>query len=135
MGGSGALRVCAELLSGQGITRLYIPNPSWANHRPLMAGGGFTVEEYPYLDLETHTVDLGAMLAAIRAAPAKSAILFQVGRPSPWFPEWRRPSLMQMMPLYLRDGDRMVRIVVSQAAAHNPKGVDLTHAPLGLHSP
>ena len=80
VGGSGALRVCAELLVSQGIENMFIPNPSWANHKPLLAGGGCKVQEYAYLDEETHTVDIEKMLAAIRAVPAKSAVLFQVRR-------------------------------------------------------
>eukprot|EP00291_Cryptomonas_curvata_P000936 CAMPEP_0172190518 /NCGR_PEP_ID=MMETSP1050-20130122/23160_1 /TAXON_ID=233186 /ORGANISM="Cryptomonas curvata, Strain CCAP979/52" /LENGTH=375 /DNA_ID=CAMNT_0012865405 /DNA_START=13 /DNA_END=1136 /DNA_ORIENTATION=- len=83
VGGSGALRVCAELLVSQGIENMYIPNPSWANHKPLLAGGGCKVQEYVYLDEETHTVDIEKMLAAIRAVPAKSAVLFQVAAHNP----------------------------------------------------
>jgi aspartate/tyrosine/aromatic aminotransferase len=78
VGGSGALRVCAELLVSQGIENMYIPNPSWANHKPLLTGGGCKVLEYPYLDEDTHTVDIEKMLSAIRATPPKSAILLQV---------------------------------------------------------
>lgn len=80
VGGSGALRVCAELLVSQGITTMLIPDPSWANHKPLLSvpptppppesggsapegrapnkpsrllrlqGGGLEIGEYAYFD-------------------------------------------------------------------------------------
>ena len=94
VGGSGALRVCAELLVSQGIENMYIPNPSWANHKPLLSGGGCKVQEYPYLDEETHTVDIEKMLSAISAVPAKSAVLFQVAMPGLLHPPNSHPALV-----------------------------------------
>ena len=35
---AGALRVMAELLVTQGLTTMYLPDPTWANHKPLLQG-------------------------------------------------------------------------------------------------
>ena len=137
VGGSGALRVCAELLVSQGIENMYIPNPSWANHKPLLSGGGCKVLEYPYLDEDTHTVDIEKMLSAIRAAPAKSAILFQVQLPAlPTAPG--RLAIASAIPSLrlAKASDREnsapppagAAAAAAQVAAHNPTGVDLTDA-------
>ena len=78
VGGSGALRVVAELLVSQGLKTMLIPDPSWANHRPLLQGGGLTIEDYPYFNQATHTVNIDAMIAALEAAPARTSIMLQV---------------------------------------------------------
>jgi len=83
VGGSGALRVCAELLVSQGITTMMLPDPSWANHKPLLGGGGLKITEYRYFKQDTHTVDIDSMLADIQACPPKTAIMFQVAAHNP----------------------------------------------------
>eukprot|EP00283_Hemiselmis_rufescens_P002695 CAMPEP_0173431652 /NCGR_PEP_ID=MMETSP1357-20121228/9727_1 /TAXON_ID=77926 /ORGANISM="Hemiselmis rufescens, Strain PCC563" /LENGTH=391 /DNA_ID=CAMNT_0014396155 /DNA_START=66 /DNA_END=1241 /DNA_ORIENTATION=- len=83
VGGSGALRVCAELLVSQGITDMMLPNPSWANHKPLLTGGGCRISEYKYLDEDTHTVDIEGMIGALEGAPKGTAIMLQVAAHNP----------------------------------------------------
>ena len=83
VGGSGALRVVAELLVSQGLNKILIPDPSWANHRPLLSGGGLTVEEYPYFDQATHTVNIEALLAALESAPPRTSVMLQVAAHNP----------------------------------------------------
>lgn len=62
---------------------MMIPDPSWANHRPLLQGGGLVIEEYPYFDQATHTVDVDNMISALEKAPAKTAIMLQVAAHNP----------------------------------------------------
>jgi len=83
VGGSGALRVCGELLASQGVENIYVSNPTWANYYAFFPGAGIRVSEYTYLDEDSHTVDIDKMLATIRAAPPKSAILFQAAGHNP----------------------------------------------------
>ncbi|MBN9236294.1 MULTISPECIES: aromatic amino acid transaminase [Phyllobacteriaceae] len=75
-GGSGALRLAAELLKR---TRpdavVWISNPTWPNHIPMMRGAGLTVREYPYFDAESGTVRFDAMLAALKEAKSGDAVL------------------------------------------------------------
>lgn len=65
-GASGALRALADLLA---VTKpdatVWISNPSYVNHRPIMEKAGLKVAEYPYLDANTKLVDEDAMLAKV----------------------------------------------------------------------
>ncbi|WP_082190345.1 aromatic amino acid transaminase [Frateuria defendens] len=64
IGGSGALRVGAELLkqvAGAGA-RLAISNPSWGNHHAVFRAAGFELVEYRYYDAATHGLDFAGML-------------------------------------------------------------------------
>ena len=64
IGGSGALRVGAELLRQTlGASKLAISNPSWENHRAVFEAAGYEVGTYSYFDPSTHGVDFNAMLA------------------------------------------------------------------------
>ena len=69
-GGSGALRVLAEFINvvKPGAT-VWVGNPTWANHIPVMQSAGLTIKQYPYYDSETQDVDFGAMLATLETEP------------------------------------------------------------------
>ncbi|MEM1262129.1 MAG: amino acid aminotransferase [Pseudomonadota bacterium] len=61
-GGSGGLRVAAEFLNAtRPDATLWLSDPSWPNHRPLIGDVGIAVESYPYLDKATGTVLFDAM--------------------------------------------------------------------------
>jgi aspartate aminotransferase len=65
-GGSGALRVLAEFINvaKPGAT-VWVGNPTWANHIPVMQSAGLTIKQYPYYNSRTRTVDFEAMLASL----------------------------------------------------------------------
>ncbi|MFT7177891.1 MAG: aspartate aminotransferase [Oceanospirillaceae bacterium] len=67
-GGSGALRVLGEFINvaKPGAT-IWVGNPTWANHIPVMTSAGLTVKQYPYYNPETRGVDFDAMMAALEA--------------------------------------------------------------------
>jgi len=67
-GGSGALRVVAELMNvvKPGAT-VWVGNPTWANHIPVMKSAGLEVKQYPYYDANTKSVDFDAMIASLKA--------------------------------------------------------------------
>ncbi len=65
-GGSGALRVAAEVInSWRPGANLWVSKPSWPNHIPLLGTAGLTMDEYPYYDPKTHSVQHEAMLDSI----------------------------------------------------------------------
>ena len=75
-GGSGSLRVAAGLLlRARENTALWVSDPTWANHIPLLGGAGLTLENYPFYDAESHTIRIDAMLDALRAAPKRDVVL------------------------------------------------------------
>jgi aromatic-amino-acid transaminase len=64
IGGSGALRVGADLLrKALPNAKVAISSPSWENHRVVFNAAGFDVLEYAYYDAATHGVNFPGMLA------------------------------------------------------------------------
>lgn len=63
-GGSGALRLGAELLYGASPdSTVWVSTPTWANHMPLIGSTGLNIESYPYYNRETLGVDFDDMIA------------------------------------------------------------------------
>jgi len=63
IGGSGALRVGADLLKKVLPTaRIAISSPSWENHRVVFGNAGFEIVDYRYYDALTHGLDFAGML-------------------------------------------------------------------------
>ena len=75
-GGSGSLRVAASLiLRARPDATVWVSEPTWANHVPLLGGAGLKLEPYPYYDAERNTLRIDAMLDALRAAPKGDIVL------------------------------------------------------------
>ncbi|WP_196157133.1 amino acid aminotransferase [Reinekea sp. G2M2-21] len=75
-GASGALRNLADLIAAtKPDSTVWISNPSYINHRPIMLRAGLKVEEYPYLDPKTKLVNEAAMLAKIAELGADDILL------------------------------------------------------------
>lgn len=76
VGGSGALRVGAELLNKLlPHATIAISNPSWENHHAVFGAAGFDVVEYSYFDAQTHGVDFPAMLADLQKLQPGTVVL------------------------------------------------------------
>jgi aspartate aminotransferase len=75
-GGSGALSVAGHLLArAKPNARVYLSDPSWPNHLPLLKTAGLTLENYPYYDYRNHRIDFEAMMAKLDAANAGDLVL------------------------------------------------------------
>jgi len=75
-GGSAALRVAAGLiLRATPDTTMWVSDPTWNNHVPLLGGAGVKLQAYPYYDNERHCIRFDAMLAALRQAAAGDLVL------------------------------------------------------------
>ena len=76
-GGTGGLRVAAELISRQiGATRLWVSDPTWANHIGIFQAAGLEISRYAYYDADRHDMDFEAMLADLGQASAGDVVLF-----------------------------------------------------------
>lgn len=76
VGGSGALRVAADLVRRSGRGRVWVGTPTWSNHAPIFEAAEVRVETYPFFHTPSQTVHLDAMIAALsRAAPGDVALL------------------------------------------------------------
>jgi len=75
-GGSGALRVAAGLIlrADSNIT-VWVSDPTWNNHVPLLTGAGLKLETYPYYDVDQNQLRFDAMLEVLNAAPSGDIVL------------------------------------------------------------
>ena len=75
-GGSGALRLVAELLqrTRAGAT-VWLSDPTWPNHPPVMRAAGLKVRDYPYFDAASGTVRFDDMLAALKTAESGDVVM------------------------------------------------------------
>jgi aspartate aminotransferase len=75
-GGSGALRVAAGMiLRASPNASVWVSEPTWANHVPLLGGAGLKLTPYPYYDTQNHVIKIDEMLAALSTAPAGDVVL------------------------------------------------------------
>ena len=62
-GGTGALREAAAFLADQmGPIRVWIPSPTWANHKAIFMSEKMPIENYRYLAADKRSLDLDGML-------------------------------------------------------------------------
>lgn len=66
-GGTGALRIAADFLASSS-RRVWISNPTWANHRGIFQAAGLEVDEYDYYSEDTKSFSLSAMLGSLKNA-------------------------------------------------------------------
>lgn len=75
-GGTGALRVAGDYLhTVHPGAKIWLSNPTWANHNTIFAAAGLTCEEYDYRDPTTNGLDFDAMCASIKKIPKGDVIL------------------------------------------------------------
>ncbi len=66
-GGSGAVRIAAELLNRvRPGSRIWVSDPTWGNHLPLLGGAGLQIQTYPYYQPGQMHINFDAMCDVIR---------------------------------------------------------------------
>ena len=80
LSGTGSLRLAAEFLRhcqfDMNIPTVYIPNPTWANHKDILTHADLKWNTYDYYDKQTNAICWGKMIKSITNAKNKSVILF-----------------------------------------------------------
>jgi len=77
LSGTGACRVIGEFYAtfmGRG-SKIFMPNPTWGNHIPIMKNAGLEPAQYTYYDPATCGLDFAGMMRDVAAAPDKSIFL------------------------------------------------------------
>ena len=75
-GGSGGLCVAGHLLHrAKANTRVWLSDPSWPNHRPLLQLAGLKLADYAYYDQRAHRVDFEGMVQSIESMHAGDVLL------------------------------------------------------------
>ncbi|MBY5981074.1 aromatic amino acid transaminase [Ferrimonas balearica] len=75
-GGTGALRIAADFIaSNLSGKRVWISNPSWANHRGIFESAGLEVREYRYYDAANKTLDFDGLMADLDAMGSDDVVI------------------------------------------------------------
>ena len=75
-GGCGALRILAELLKRcNDNAKVWVSDPTWANHIPLIGNAGLALDTYPYFDKATASIRFDAMLDTLKTIPKGDVVL------------------------------------------------------------
>ncbi|OCP07503.1 MULTISPECIES: tyrosine aminotransferase [unclassified Ensifer] len=82
-GGSGALRLAADLIRQMGGKRIWIGLPSWANHASIFKAAGLEPAGYPFFDVPSQTVLFDNMMTALQGAAAGDAVLLHASCHNP----------------------------------------------------
>jgi len=76
-GGTGALRVAGDfikkVLPG---SKIWLSDPTWANHRNVFRAAGLEICSYPYYDSQRKTIGFDNMMNALAEVPARDIVLF-----------------------------------------------------------
>ena len=75
-GGTGALRLAAALIArANPKARVWLGQPTWAQHTALMQAGGLATVDYPFFDRTTQSVLFDDMMRALEGAQAGDVVL------------------------------------------------------------
>ena len=75
-GGCGALRILAELLKRcNDNAKVWVSDPTWANHNPCIGNAGLALDTYPYFDKATASIRFDAMLDTLKTIPKGDVVL------------------------------------------------------------
>jgi len=75
-GGSASLRVAAGLLlRARADAVVWVSDPTWNNHTPLLGGAGLKLKTYPYYDAAARALRCDAMLETLRTADKGDIVL------------------------------------------------------------
>ncbi|WP_417878861.1 amino acid aminotransferase [Vibrio sp.] len=75
-GGTGALRVAGEFIKRElNADKIWISNPTWANHVGVFTAAGVETAQYNYYNAETHDKDFDAMLTSLADAQTGDVVL------------------------------------------------------------
>lgn len=76
-GGTGALRTGADFaIKKLGIKKIWVSNPTWANHGHVFKTAGLQVASYDYYNAQTRDLDFDAMLASLQNVEDGDLVLF-----------------------------------------------------------
>jgi len=75
-GGCGALRVAADLINrARPGARIWVSDPTWANHVPLLGDAGLSIDTYPYFERDTSSLRFDDMMTTLGGVDAGDLVL------------------------------------------------------------
>ncbi|MEZ6022829.1 MAG: aminotransferase class I/II-fold pyridoxal phosphate-dependent enzyme [Hyphomonadaceae bacterium] len=77
VGGTGALRLGADLLRASGAKRILLPTPSWPNHPAIIAAAGLERVDVPFFDLTEQRIDIEGLIAGFAHGQRGDGVILQ----------------------------------------------------------
>ncbi len=75
-GGTGALRLAADFLAKNAAdTKIWLSDPTWANHNKVFTAAGVELASYPYYNAEAKSLDFDKMCEALKTVPEGDVVL------------------------------------------------------------
>lgn len=75
-GGTGALRIAGDFIHSQfPSARLWLSNPTWANHAGIFAASGVETQTYAYFDADRNALDFEATVEDLKKVSAGDIVL------------------------------------------------------------
>jgi aspartate/tyrosine/aromatic aminotransferase len=121
-GGTGALRVAGSFLAALApSTRIWLSDPTWANHEGVFAAAGMRTATYAYFDASSSGLDFEAMMSSLASVEAGDAVLLHACCHNPTGVD---PSVEQWRRIGALLAERGALAVVDFAYQGFAKGVD-----------
>ncbi len=83
IGGTGALKIGGTFCKEEVNHPVFIPLPTWPNHRGVFSGCDLSIESYPYYDAKTHKLAFEAFLAFLEQREEGSIIVLHASCHNP----------------------------------------------------
>ncbi|MBA3602695.1 MAG: aspartate/tyrosine/aromatic aminotransferase [Parachlamydiaceae bacterium] len=77
LGGTGALRVAGEFLRKSVGSEIFLPEPTWANHKLIFSHTDLNLNSFNYFNDETKSLEFEKICSAIQKMPSRSLIVLQ----------------------------------------------------------
>lgn len=105
-GGCGALRVAAELImAANPKAKIWVSDPTWGNHVPLLGDSGMEIATYPYYDYENHGIRFDDMLTTLsESAKAGDLVLVHACCHNPSGADLNMPQWLKLTNLCAEKG-------------------------------
>lgn len=104
-GGCGGLRLAAEFIkSANPDATVWVSNPTWANHVPLLGSAGLKIAEYPYYDYDSHSVNFDAMLECLSKIGSGDIVLLHGCCHNPCGADLNQEQWQQVRDVALKQG-------------------------------
>lgn len=77
VGGTGALRLGADVLRESGAKRIVLPQPCWPNHPAVMRAARLEVVDVPFFNVAEQRIDMDGLIAGLAKAERGDAVVLQ----------------------------------------------------------
>ena len=104
-GGCGGLRLAAEFIkSANPDATVWVSNPTWANHVPLLGSAGLNIAEYPYYDYDSHSVKFDEMIECLSKIDSGDIVLLHGCCHNPCGADLNKQQWQQVRDVALKQG-------------------------------